>query len=144
MAAVVKHSSGVSLSSLEPPAGHRIVGQAGVAIAAGDACYIASDGYIKLADADSDNAAAIVRGFALRAVPAFGDVTLLCGGERLNYAEGTLTPGANLYLSTTAGQLDTAPQLDGDLPLAFAIDSSRIQLLPFRTETIALIREGIA
>lgn len=136
MATIVKHSGGVSLSSLEPPAGHRIVGQAGVAIAAGDACYIASDGYIKLATAAVDNAAGQVRGFALRGVPAFGDITLITSGERLNYAEGTLTPGANLYLGV-AGVLSDVAVLAGDKPVAFAVDTSRIQISIQRVGTVA-------
>lgn len=140
MAAVVKHSGGVSLSSLEPPAGHRIVGQAGEAIVAGDLCYVASDGTIMRSRAAADNAAAIVRGMALRSVPSGGDLTLITGGERVNYGEGTLVPGKSYYLSATVfgGLVDTIG-LAKDAPVGFAVDTSRLQLSSFRSDLISVL-----
>lgn len=140
MALVTISTGGASLSSLEPTNGNRLSGkQVGEAIPfAGACCRIASDGSIMLSIATADNANAIVHGFAMRKQNAVGgDLTLLMAGERMHYADKTLTPGQPFYLALTAGRLDTAPQIVGDLPVAFAIDDSRIQIVQGRFRTIA-------
>lgn len=130
MAEITKSPDGVSLCSLEPKAGSRIVGQAGEDIAAGDACRMNSSGVIVRSSGAAANANANVLGFALRAVVSGGDITLIAPmGDRLNYGS-TLTPGAALFLSgTVAGGLADAASTGGTEPVAIALDAKRIQLI---------------
>jgi len=100
---------------------------AGEAIGLLDACYIKSDGLVWLATGSAANAAARVRGFAIRAA-AVGEPVTLAWGFVSQYGSG-LTIGADYYLSATAGALDTAATTGGTAPIAFAVDATRVQFL---------------
>lgn len=74
-------------------------------------CYIKSDGKVYLTDATALGEAARLAGVTPKAVKAGQIVELLGLGTRMRYAASGLTPGAPLYLATTAvgaGKLDTA------------------------------------
>lgn len=121
-----------SLSSLEPPSGHRLSGQkAGEDIFAGAACRIDDDGLVYLSSANAADANADVHGYAWRAVKENGPITLGFH-ERIAYGD-ELTPGAALYLSadvTKKGRLDTAPGTGSPVPCAFVMeDGQRIYCL---------------
>ena len=121
-----------SLSSLEPPSGHRLSGlKAGEDIFAGAACRIDDDGMVYLSSANAADANADVHGFAWRTVKQGGAITLGFH-ERIAYGDA-LTPGAALYLSadtTKKGRLDSAPGTGSPLPCAFVMnDGQRIGLL---------------
>lgn len=134
MALVVLSTKAIaSLSSLEPPAGHRFSGQtAGEDLFAGAACRIHSDGlsYLSSANAASNNAN--VHGFAARSVKAGGSITLI-HSERFFYTDVAMTPGAPLFLSgdvTKKGRLDTVASVGSPLPCAFVQqDGNRIYTL---------------
>lgn len=127
MAAINK--SGVpSLATQTPQPANRLTGLvAGEAIAAGDACYINTDGKVYRATGAAANAAARVRGFA--AVPAaINEAVTLVYGVNFRYGAG-LTPGANVFLSaTTPGGLDDAATTGGVRPIGFVFDATRIFL----------------
>lgn len=128
MAAVAK-SGTPSLSSVLPPQSQQIAGLlAGVAIAAGDACYIdATTGRVLLSTGAAANAAAKVRGYAAEAA-AIGEAVTLFFDVNFRYGAG-LTPGTRLYLSgTTAGGLDTAVSTGGTAPIGFVVDATRVHL----------------
>lgn len=128
MSAVAK--SGTPSLSTPNPADNCRVGPlvAGEAIAAGDACYVKSDGKAWLSTGAAANAAAKVHGFAVEAVPAGAKVTLY-HDVNLRYGAG-LTPGAAYFLSgTTAGGLDTAASTGGTLTVAFAVDATRVRVV---------------
>lgn len=127
MAAVSK-SGTPSLSTLLPCPAHQLSGLiAGEALAAGDACYIKSDGLVYKATGAAANAAAVVYGFAAQGYAAGAGVTLF-HGVTFNYGSG-LTPGALYYLSgTTAGGLDTATSTGGTTVIGFAVDATRISV----------------
>lgn len=102
---------------------------AGEAIAAGDACYIKSDGKVWKATGAAANAAAVVNGFAAKAASSGAAVTLL-RDVTFNYGSG-LIPGALYYLSgVTAGALADAASTGGTAPIGFAVDATRIRLVP--------------
>lgn len=114
-----------SLSTVQPQPANRISGLlAGEAIAAGDACYIKSDGLVWKATGAAANAAAKVRGFAAEAA-AVGEAVTLLHGVTIRYGSG-LTPGADYFLSTNAGLLSTTSTTGGTAPVAFAVDATRI------------------
>jgi hypothetical protein len=121
-----------SLSSLEPPSGHRLSGLiAGEDIFAGAACRIDDDGMVYLSSANAADANADIHGWSWRAVKQNGSITLGFH-ERIAYGDD-LTPGAELFLSadtTKKGRLDTAPTTGAPLPCAFVMDDGqRIYLL---------------
>lgn len=128
MAAVSK--SGTPSLATMLPGGNCFVGsnlKAGAAIAAGDACYIASTGLVHPATGAANNAAAQVDGFAAAAAAAGEAVTLLTDVD-FHYGSG-LTPGARYYLSgATAGGLDTATSTGGLIAIAKAIDATRVRV----------------
>lgn len=122
---LIAKSGTPSLSTVQPPQ-NTVVGsgmKAGEAIAAGDLCYIASDGDANLCDSD---AAATARcdGIAVREAANGEPVTLMRYVE-LHYGS-SLTPGTLLYVGGTAGRLDDAPNAYGKTPVALVIDASRI------------------
>ena len=127
MAAVSK-SGTPSLSSDLVPQSNTTTGLlAGEAIAAGDACYIKSDGKVWLATGAAANAAAKVVGFAAQAA-AVGEAITLFNDVNFNYGSG-LTPGAVYYLSgTTAGGLDTSASTGGTKPIAYAVTATRVHV----------------
>jgi hypothetical protein len=98
-------------------------------IAAGDACYIKSDGKIWKSTAVAANAAAEVHGFAPAAmlVAQRQTMSLYCN---VNFTYGSaMTPGAWLYLSAvTAGAIDTASSANQLKPVAFVFDATRIRV----------------
>lgn len=127
MSAVSK-SGTPSLSTVTPGA-NCFVGsnlKAGEAIAAGDACYIKSDGKAWLATGTANNAAAQVDGFAALAAAVGEAVTLLTDVD-MHYG-ASLTPGARYYLGTTGGTLDTATTTGGLIAIAKALDTTRIRV----------------
>lgn len=126
MAAVAK-SGTPSLSTQTPGREHSETLPAGEAIGAGDAMYIKSDGKFWLATGAAANAAAKVRFFAAATV-AVGEA--ITGYRNVNFRYGAgLTPGADYYLSgTTAGGLDTTASTGGTVPIAYAVDATRIHV----------------
>lgn len=104
---------------------------AGENIAAGDACYIKSDGLVWRSTGAAVAAAAKVDGFAPTKANAGEPITLVYH-VALNYGSG-LTPGARLYLSgATVGGLADAASIGGTAPVGFAIDATRIFALQSR------------
>lgn len=126
MAAVAK-SGTPSLSSVLPGQDKTISGLlAGEAIAAGDACYIKSDGKVWKSTGAAANAAAKVDGFACAAA-AVNEAVTIAFDVNFRYGAG-LTPGARVYLSTTAGLLEDAATTGGTAPVGFCVDATRIRV----------------
>jgi hypothetical protein len=126
--ATLAKSGTPSLATYLPPASCQTAGLlAGEALAAGDACYIKSDGKIWRSNGTSANAAAKVDGFAAEAC-AVGEAVTLFYGVTFRYGAG-MTPGARFYASATAGQLDDAATTGGTAPVAYAIDATRLAVL---------------
>lgn len=126
MAAIAK-SGTPSFSSLLVPQKDRLTGLlAGEALSAGDACYIASGGTVMKATGTAANAAAKVRGFAAQDT-ASGEAVTLIMDANWRYGAG-LTPGASVFLDTTAGGLNDAATTGGTAPIGFVIDATRIRL----------------
>lgn len=117
-----------SLASLTPPQNCQTAGlRAGEAIAAGDACYIkAADGLVWLSTGAAANAAAKVRGFAMEPAST-GDPVTLTWDVVFNYG-AALTPGADVFLSATAGALADAATTGGTAPIGYVVDATRIAL----------------
>lgn len=117
-----------SLSSVLPPANCKITGLlAGEAIAAGDACYIKSDGKVWRSIGTAANAAAKCDGFALVAT-AVGEAVTLIFDVNVRYG-ASLTPGARYYIGAAAGALADAATTGGTAPVAFAVDATRIHVM---------------
>lgn len=87
-------------------------GTAGATLAFGDLVYLAvADSRWELADADADATSGAVRiGICVLAAAADGDPTVILtyGNVRADSAFPTLTIGAPVYVSTTAGDVQTA------------------------------------
>lgn len=117
-----------SLCSVLPPQSQTISGLlAGEAIAAGDACYIKSDGKIWRSTGAAVNAAAEVHGFAAQSASTGKPVTLLFD-VNFNYGSG-MTPGTKFYLSAaTLGGLADAATMGGTKPVVFAVDATRLHV----------------
>ena len=130
MAEVTK-STTASLGSLLLQPADKVSGLlAGEALGAIDACYIkTSDGKVWKATGAAANAAARVRGFSAKAASAGEAVTLI---QNCIVGYGTaLSPGADYYLSgTVAGGLADAASTGGTAVIAFAVDATRVKLLP--------------
>jgi hypothetical protein len=100
---------------------------AGEAIAAGDACYVKSDGKVWLSTGAAANAAAKVDGWAAEAC-AVGEAVTIFFDVNFRYGAG-LTPGARLYVSgTTGGALADAASTGGTAPVGFVVDATRIHV----------------
>lgn len=120
-----------SLSSVLPPQNCQLAGLlAGEAIAAGDACYIASTGLVMKSNGTAANAAAKVDGFAAINAPS-GEAVTLYFDVNFHYGAG-LTPGTRLYLFTTAGQIGDAATTGGTGVIGFVIDANRVHLTQSR------------
>jgi len=128
-----------SLCSQLPPHAHRIpfdgiddtVNCLGEDVVAGDICCVHSDGLVYKTDATGDApvADAAYHGMAAQSLSE-GEPISLVWGERFSYA-ANLTPGEFLYPSgTVAGGLANTRAYDGQMPVAFAINETDIQLLP--------------
>lgn len=114
------------------PGGEAWVGSgrvAGEAIAAGDVCYIKSDGKVWKSIGTTTNAAAKAHGIAVKAASLNEAVTIMRNVD-MHYGSG-LTPGAPYYVSATSGggALDNAASTGGTGIVAFAIDATRIRFL---------------
>jgi hypothetical protein len=131
MADVAK-SGTPSLATTVPCPAHQIAGLlAGEAVAAGDACYIKSDGKVWRSTGAAANAAAQVDGFAAEAA-ASGEAVTLYHDVNFRYGAG-LTPGARYYLSgATAGALADAASTGGTGAIAFAVDATRVRVMRSR------------
>ncbi len=104
---------------------------AGENIAAGDACYVKSDGKIwRAAGGAALAASTVVDGFAPYAVNA-GETITLFFNVTFNYGSG-LTPGAQYFLSATTGALADAATVGSPGPCAFAVDATRIYVFQTR------------
>lgn len=122
--------SGVpSLSTLTPDHSCQVSSGllAGEAIAAGDVCYIKSDGKAWKSNGTAANAAAKAHGIAAKASDVGTPVTLFRNVE-MHYGSG-LTPGAAYFVSATAGALDDAATTGGTTACAFAVDATRIRFV---------------
>lgn len=123
--ALIAKSGTPSVSSVLVPQTNMIVGLfAGEAIAAGDVCYIASDGTIMRSNGTAADAAAVAIGIAPLAA-ATGEACTLYRNVNVRYG-ASLTPGTLLYVGATAGRLDTAATTGGLTPVGFVVDATRI------------------
>lgn len=123
--ATVAKSGTPSLSSVLPPQSSTLVGLvAGAAVAAGDVCYIAAAGTVLPSNGTAAGAAAKADGIALVAA-ASGEAVTIARHVNLRYGAG-LTPGARLYVDTTAGGLNDAATIGGTAPVGFVVDATRI------------------
>jgi hypothetical protein len=132
MVAIAK-SGTPSLCSTLPPQSQQLAGnlRAGEALAAGDACYIASTGLVLRSTGAAANAAAKVRGYAAEAC-AINEAVTLWFDVNFWYTTGA-TPGIDVFLSgTTAGGLDTAASTGGTAPIGYTIDANRVHLFASR------------
>ena len=102
---------------------------AGEDIAECDLVYIKSDGKVWRATAAAANAAAKSVGIAHRAASAGQACTIMPGpGQVARYSDGTLTPGAILYVGETAGALSSIATTGDTVGVAQAIDAYNIRL----------------
>jgi hypothetical protein len=132
MAEIAKSGS-PSIATLEPSPGSNKLPTlyAGEAIAAGDACYIKSDGKVWRSTGAAANAAAKVDGFAAMDCPV-GEAVTIFFNVTMRYG-AALTPGARYYLSgTVAGGLADAASVGGTAPVAFVVDATRIYVYQSR------------
>lgn len=117
-----------SISTATPGTEHSLTSLlAGEAIAAGDACYIKSDGLVwrSLATTTATDATNVIDGFAAGAA-AVGQSVSLYWNINMYYATG-MTPGTPFYLSgATAGALATASTSGQTKVVARAVDASRL------------------
>ncbi|HXI14822.1 MAG TPA: hypothetical protein VNM48_00525 [Chloroflexota bacterium] len=104
--------------------------KAGEAIAAGDACYIASTGRVLRSIGTTATAPAKCDGFASEAV-AIGEAVTLYFDVEFRYGAG-LTPGTRFFVGAAAGALADAATAGGTAPVAFAIDTTRIRVFQSR------------
>ena len=125
--AVIEKSGTPSLSSVLPGLDKTISGLlAGEGIAAGDDCYIKSDGKVWKSDGTAANAAAKVDGFAAREA-GVGEAVTLVFDVNFRYGAG-MTPGARIYLFTTPGLIGDAATTGGTAPIGFVVDATRIRV----------------
>lgn len=124
MAAIAK-SGTPSLSSVTTQVNSLAGLLAGEAIAAGDLCYIKSDGKAWLATGAAANAAAKVYGVACQAA-AVGEAVTLAYDVRFRYG-AALTPGVQVFLSAaTPGALSDVATTGGTAPIGVVVDATRI------------------
>lgn len=127
--AVVTKDSAPSIDTNSAMFAGQIAGDliAGEAIAVLDACRInAADGRVYRSNGTANDANARFDGFAPKAYVAGQVMTLYNIAVRARYASG-LTPGQRLYVAATAGALDTAPTVGGQVEVARAINSTDIR-----------------
>lgn len=99
---------------------------AGEALDAGAACYIkTSDGKVYMSNGTAATEPAEFVGFAPRAAAAGEPITLFSLGARFRYGT-SLSPGAQLFVSATAGKLDDAATTGGGTPIAIVLNSTDI------------------
>lgn len=90
-------------------------------------CQIKADGKVWKASGAAADANAVIAGWSTRKAKAGQPITLWGAPSVAKYADGTLTPGAKLYLGA-AGALDTAATTGDAVGIAQAIDDSNIRL----------------
>lgn len=128
MATLTKSGTPSLATAMPPPACQVGSGlTAGEAIAAGDSCYIKSDGLVWRSNGTAATAPAKADGIAAKAA-SVGEAVTLYRGVDFHYGSG-LTPGARYYVSATAGALDDAATTGGTGAVAFAIDATRIRFI---------------
>lgn len=127
--AVIAKSGTPSLCTVLPTDPHRLPPLlVGEDIAAGDACYVKSDGKIWRSNGTANDAVAVVDGFApMAAKVAQRQPLSLYTEANFNYGAG-LSPGTFVYLFTTAGAIGTATTTGGLTPCGRVIDATRIRL----------------
>lgn len=102
---------------------------AGEALLTAAPCYIkASDGKVYMSNGTAANEAAKVHGWTGKSYAANEPVSLWKEGVIFEYGTG-LTPGATLYIGTTAGRLDTAATVGDGVGVATAISATHIQVV---------------
>jgi hypothetical protein len=130
MADITKDTTRVGMDAATGMYSGQISGKlAGEAIAKGDACCIKSDGKVWKADASAADELARFVGLAPDAAAVNEAVSVYSAPSVWDYAAGTLTPGAPIYLSATAGALADAAGTGHPTPVAQAIDAYRIRLV---------------
>jgi hypothetical protein len=127
MADIAK-STTPSLSTLQPwpGSGKLPTLYAGEALAAGDACYVKSDGLVWRSTGTAVAAAAKVHGYAPMAC-GVGDAITLVFSVTFRYGAG-LTAGTAIFLSATAGAIADAATTGGTSPIGFVVDATRVYL----------------
>ena len=127
--AVVTKNALPTLSSTQDP--NQVTGlTAGEALDYYSTVYVKSDGKVWLTNGTALTAPARYRGVTPgKHAAGASNVTVYFGGVTVNYGSG-LTPGADYYVSATAGALDTAATTGGVNPVAFAVDATRVRFLP--------------
>ncbi len=124
--ALIAKSGTPSLASPYPTGGQVIRGlKTGEAIAAGDICYIASDGTIMRSNGTAAGVAAVAVGIAAKDTQS-GEGLTLFRDVSFHYGSG-LTPGAPYFVGASAGRLDTVATVGGTVVVARSIDATRIQ-----------------
>lgn len=102
---------------------------AGEALLTAAPCYIkASDGKVYMSNGTAANEAAKVHGWTGKSYAAGEPVTLWKENIIFEYGTG-LTPGATLYIGTTAGRLDTAATVGDGVGVATCISATHIQVV---------------
>ena len=103
---------------------------AGEALAKGSAVYIKNDGLVYLAVSTATEATnvAAFAGLVERAYAA-GDPVTIFGQGNIFQLSTSLTPGALLYVSATAGSLDSAKIASSDTPKAKCISTTSVVIL---------------
>ncbi len=102
---------------------------AGEALDAVAPCYIkGSDGKVYMSNGTAATEPAKFDGFTPRACRAGEPVTLFGIGARFRYGSG-MTPGAALFVSTTAGLLADAASTGGTVAVARAISATDIRVI---------------
>jgi hypothetical protein len=99
---------------------------AGELLEAVSACRIHTDGKVYMSDASAADAEANFRGFVARKTRVGEPVTLYGLGTVFKYADGTLTPGASVFMGAADNQLDTVAQAGRAGAIAQAISTSNI------------------
>lgn len=102
---------------------------AGEALFAGAIVRIAAaDGKVYLANGTAADANAQIAGVVPRAAGIGQPVTVYGIGARFRYATG-LTPGAKLYLGTTAGRADTAATTGDAVGVFRVLNDTDVQVI---------------
>lgn len=127
--AAVAASGTPSLATTLPAPNCQVSGLvAGEALTAFCPCYVkASDGKVYKSNGTSANAAAKVRGYAAQAYASGDTDVTLYWNVRVRYGAG-MTPGTDLFLSTTAGTFEDAATTGGTAPVGYVVDATRVEL----------------
>lgn len=132
--ALVTRSSDAHVDASTAAVGPHISGQPGADLIAGEdltavaACRIHTDGKVYMSDGSAADAEAKVDGFTPISYKAGMPVTLYGPGVRFGYSTG-MTPGANLYLDTTDGALNTVATTGGTVVIARAVTATDIIIM---------------